>query len=341
MPALGALPPPSAITSVSLLPNPHTVTNTGNNACQTMASWSSLSVPLTSAGSSSLIAPTLPLQPLLQPVCSPPQAMGMVLSPALEPFPARLVARVRSGQYVELRDFLTDNISLLQQLEVVQGSFPVTGPARPRLREITSLPSWLYCFLAYVAIHTNDHATRDQLAYARLLIRESQRHGGGGWLDYDRVFRQQVAIDSALQWNTLHAGLQASTILGQRSSSGIFCTLCRESDHTPDQCALSYLYPHPTQNTPLALGGVNDQQRSKRQPNQRRRPESLLNICVSWNKGQCIYPGTCNYRHVCATCHLLHKAKDCPDTPEGSEYKPFRPTQRPWRAVAPPLPLTQ
>ena len=214
MPALGALPPPSAITSVSLLPNPHTVTNTGNNACQTMALWSSLSVPLTSAGSSSLIAPTLPLQPLLQPVCYPPQAMGMVLSPALEPFPAtcRLVARVRSGQYVELRDFLTDNISLLQQLEVVQGSFPVTGPARPRLREITSLPSWLYCFLAYVAIRTNDHATRDQLAYARLLIRESQCHGGSGWLDYDRVFRQQVAIDSALQWNTLHAGLQASTI---------------------------------------------------------------------------------------------------------------------------------
>ena len=37
------------------------------------------------------------------------------------------------------------------------------------------------------------------LAYARLMVREAQRHGGLGWLDYDRVFRQQAALDPSLR----------------------------------------------------------------------------------------------------------------------------------------------
>ena len=40
------------------------------------------------------------------------------------------------------------------------------------------------------------------LAYAHLKVREAQRHGGSGWLDYDRVFRQQEALDPSLRWNT-------------------------------------------------------------------------------------------------------------------------------------------
>ena len=55
-----------------------------------------------------------------------------------------------------------------------------------------------------------DPTTRDQLAYARLIIREALRHGGAGWLDYDRAFRQQAAADPSLRWNTLLPGLLAS-----------------------------------------------------------------------------------------------------------------------------------
>ena len=85
--------------------------------------------------------------------------------------------------------------------------------------------------MAYVAIHSTDPLTRDILAYGCLLIRESQRHGGNGWLDYDRVFRQQVAIDALLRWNTLHPGIQASTLVTNAPGPGAFCTLCRENDH--------------------------------------------------------------------------------------------------------------
>ena len=139
-------------------------------------------------------------------------------------------------------------MALMQQLEAVPGMPPITmlGAMRPRL---TSLPTWCYCFLGYMAILTSDPTTRDQLTYARLLIREARRHGGTGWLAYDRAFRQQVAADSTQRWNTLIPGLQASTMLGQRTGQGLFCTLCREVDHLKAQCALASLEPPNTSST--------------------------------------------------------------------------------------------
>lgn len=52
------------------------------------------------------------------------------------------------------------------------------GASKPCLREIMSLPMWCDCFLGYVALQNLDPVTRDQLAYARLLIKEAQQHGG-------------------------------------------------------------------------------------------------------------------------------------------------------------------
>ena len=48
-----------------------------------------------------------------------PTYCGLSLSPAMEPFPRKLVEKVRSGQFVEMRVLLHDNISLLGQLETL------------------------------------------------------------------------------------------------------------------------------------------------------------------------------------------------------------------------------
>ena len=130
--------------------------------------------------------------------CPPTPPMGIILSPSSELFPQRLADKAHSAQFVDMREFLTDNVALLQQLEVVPGTSAASclpGVARSRLHDITSLPSWLYCFLAYTAIIMQDPATRDHLTYnyARLMICEAQRHGGNVWLDYDRVFTVQTA----------------------------------------------------------------------------------------------------------------------------------------------------
>ena len=188
--ALGTLPPAHLLTSVSLA--------TGS---QTAPSFSSPThpqplFPVTTGTPPSLANPL----PSSHSTVPSPHA-GMVLSPAAEPFPRKLVEKVRSGQFIEMRELLADNIGLIYQLESIQGCTPLhtLGPTRPRLREVSSLPTWCYCFLGYMAILTSDPSTRDQLAYARLVIKEALRHGGQGWLDYDRAFRQQAAAEPSLR----------------------------------------------------------------------------------------------------------------------------------------------
>ena len=111
-------------------------------------------------------------------------------------------------------DLLADNISLHNQLEALHGQVsPASTPAalRSRLREVSSLSSWMYCFSAYMTVRTTDPHTRELLAYCRLIIREALRHGGNGWQEYNHTFCRQAAIDNSLPWNTLLLGLQAST----------------------------------------------------------------------------------------------------------------------------------
>ena len=297
--ALGTLPPPHLLTLISLSAGGQIATPT-----TTLAQLQS-TMPTTTTSAQPIQATTVLSQPA--------STAGLILSPAAEPFPRRLVDKAKSGQFLEMRELLADNISLLNQLEAIQGFPPLQmlGAARSRLREVTSLSSWCYCFLGYMAILTSDPTTRDQLAYARLIIREALRHGGAGWMDYDRAFRQQAAADPSLRWNTLLPGLQASTMLGIGSGQGaVFCPLCREVDHTRSQCALQCLHPSSTAWPPTPLGATT-----------RRK---TVNVCISWNKGLCIFPGNCAYRHVCATCYLPHKAKDCPQTPDSSIYKQHR-----------------
>lgn len=306
---LGALPPPSSLVSlpVSTIPS----------LCDSVV----CSNPLTTTTSG-----PIPLQPrmstgLLGSAGASPvsQTPGMILSPAADPIPHTLVQRIMSGQFVEMRDMLADNIALINQQSLLHGTvtLPQSAVSRTALRDVPSLVSWLYCFIAYTAVRTADPVTRDMLAYSRLIVREVLRSGGSGWLEYDRVFRRQLSINPNLAWNTLEPGLQATTILGQKAAGGTFCTICRECDHTSHQCALSPLQQltQPASTTPVIPTAVPPA--TSRPP---RRPETLLHICVNWNKGVCKRT-LCTYRHICATCQLSHRARDCPDTPAESMYK--------------------
>ncbi len=109
---------------------------------------------------------------------------------SLSPIPARLVAIIQSGGFVEMRELLTDNVAIRGNIRDSMGAGVLQVSARPRVQEVSTLSSWLCCFLTFLAVGTTDRVTRDRLAYAILLIRKSLRHGGSGWLEYDRLFRQ-------------------------------------------------------------------------------------------------------------------------------------------------------
>lgn len=289
--SLDSVPPPSsALSSIATisLSNSHPV-----NSSATIVSSTSTRAPLLS-----LPVPT---------TTNAPSDSGLLLSPASEVIPKKLVDKIRSGKFIEMKELLQDNISLASQLEELQGpsSLQVIGATRPRLREVASLSTWCYCFLGYVATMTADPLTRDQLAYARLNIRQAQSQGGLSFLDYDRAFRQQVATDPSMRWNALNPSLLAATTLGHRSTGAHpFCTLCRAVDHTRTQCALTFLEPvHTASVSAMAQRG----------PSQgvARRPRNPP-VCFSWNRGACLYGSKCRYQHVCSICSTpSHKAPDC------------------------------
>ena len=244
-------------------------------------------------------------------------SLSVILSSSSQPIPARLTRRIMAGEFVEMRELLCDNIALHDQLESIHGSLQTMatpGALRARMREVPSLSSWVYCFAAYIAVRTTDPLVRDMLAYMRIIVRESLRHGGGGWQEYDRNFRRLAAIDTNLRWNSLLPDLQASTILGQRGGGGVFCSLCRGVDHTSAQCALTYMQQP-------VIGASNQDASSRPLEARGRSQRQLARICTSWNKGSCAYPGSCTFRHVCVTCRLPHRVKDCPDTPADSPWK--------------------
>ena len=309
--ALGVLPPASSVSAVPIF----------------MGASPSLVVsgPSGSSGTTSLLPTTL-----LPPVSSgvtpsllvPPQGLpsqsGLSLSLSSEPVPARLVQRIQGGHFVEMRDLLGDNIALTQHFELAANYFPTVLPSseRPRLREVSSLPSWVYCFLTYLAVLVQDQTVRDRLVYARLIVREALCHGGRGWLDYDRLFWQQAALDPSLHWGSLYPSLMASTVLSQRSGTGSFCGLCQGCDHTSSDCAMTFLR-HPVRQGP---------------------PSRSTQICLSWNDGRCaVTPGPCFRLHVCATCGSPHhRANECRDTPPDSRFK--NPSKRGRFPLPPPRP---
>ena len=279
MGALGSIPPPVSLASIPLSANPHVP-----------IAWESPQGTSAPAGVP-LIQPPAPVTSV--------QSTDLSLSMSLRPVPVRIVQQVRSGQFVDMRDLLGDNAAVRQHFEGVHGALGfhvLPMSSRPRVREVTSLPSWTACFLTYLAVLTPDPTTRKRLAYAILVIREAMRHGGQGWLDYDRLFRQQATIDHNIQWNLVHPGLQATTILSHRSGQGLFCNLCQECDHAAQQCAMIQLQQPPTRNN---LATPVSRMTSRR-------------ICTSWNEGNCAYPGSCTYRHICSRCFQpSHQARDC------------------------------
>ena len=99
---LGCLPPYTAIASV------HTTSATSGQALPAV-SWVTALQASTSADpmvhQSGVPANTV------SPVASPPA--GVSLSPATASFPQKLVEKILSGQFVEMRDLLADNISLI------------------------------------------------------------------------------------------------------------------------------------------------------------------------------------------------------------------------------------
>ena len=226
------MPPPAAMAPLPTIPLPAGLPST--------ASLPS-SHPPAGLPSTFSLASLLPPRPL-------PSTHGdaaitpLLLSPSFPPIPAK----AQSGAFVALKEFLGDNIALVQRLDEVQGSSSTLTRTQStaRMRDLSSPLQWAFCFLTYAAVRCKDPELRDLLAYGRIVLSLAQRHNGAGWLEYDRVFRQQATADHSIPWNTLNPSLMAATVLSTPALFPTsFCPFCHDADHKGPECALASIDP--------------------------------------------------------------------------------------------------
>ena len=225
-----------------------------------------------------------------------------VLSEGLAPIPAKLVARIVRGEFVDMAELLRDNLEALRRGSLQDGSTASSSQTKKARREVPDLLSWVQCFGTYMAIIASKHPSRVRqlLAYQTLIVREARRCGGNGWQTYDSMFRQQVVGHPDADWSKLNSTLYAVTFLAE-SGGGKNCPLCMETDHKEDDCALSLAKPSSSHR------GSSDGA-SKRERGDARK--ITRGACFLWNQGECTHP-YCRFRHVCVRCYGDHKVTHC------------------------------
>ena len=85
---------------------------------------------------------------------------------------------------------------------------------------------------------------------------------------------------------------------GEREKA-VGCTLCLESDHPNELCAL---YSPPTKSSNFV--------RRDWAPAETREQSRNKLVCFAWNQGDCRFQ-SCKYRHVCVKCAGDHRITQC------------------------------
>lgn len=103
--------------------------------------------------------------------------------------------QAQSGKFVEFKEFLIDNILLLQKLRELGLSNSVTPSLQSfvsgsHMREVPDPAAWASCFLAFLAKKVGHNEPRELAAYGMIVLVFAIQHTGLGWQAYDGQFHQ-------------------------------------------------------------------------------------------------------------------------------------------------------
>ena len=233
---------------------------------------------------------------------------GVYVGEGIPPVPAKLAAKIRNGEYVDMGELLPEFWSGSKDEEGKEGK------AR-RGRKVTEVFTWLQCFGSYVAVR-GTHApdlVPELMAYMATIVRVSQDYAGLAWVRYDAAFRRQAALTGCTRWSMINTTLYTTCFTGLASSTKR-CKLCFATSHTEKECAQGG-DPDPgmkdrlkaIESAVLALTGAKGDR-------QERPTTSLIRAtaetCRKWNSSGCTYP-RCKYTHACSVCKGSHPATRC------------------------------
>ena len=82
-----------------------------------------------------------------------PAEGAVIFSSALPPIEEKLASKIKTQQFVAMKELQADNMALHGQLEELLSQAAVASHPH-HLREIDSPLTWIFCFLAYVVVST-------------------------------------------------------------------------------------------------------------------------------------------------------------------------------------------
>ena len=220
-------------------------------------------------------SPNLAVSSVVQPTSKADQPF--VVGPGFSPVPAKLVAQIVAGKFVDLNELLSANLQLKQpepQL-LLDGRLVLTTQPKKLRRRIEDIATWLEAFAIFslIVVSHFPHRWRDLLQYQLLILRTHRHFSGRVWLSYDQAFREHAAATGLTDWSCMNAQLFNFHAAGSTTRSS---PSSDTSDWEPSGSS------------------------------------SSLVECKSWNRGRCSAPqAICRYAHRCTVCSGSHRAVAC------------------------------
>ena len=147
-----------------------------------------------------------------------PGAQTSAFDPAAR-FPAKIVARIESLEFVEMAELLQESWSLESA-----DMNPLLKP-HGRRAPVTDILVWIECFAGMAAILARRYPqkTPELFAYMRRIANAARKYEGAAWVTYDRVYRRQAASRRTLNWSLEDQALYNEVFAGRARQ----CTRCR------------------------------------------------------------------------------------------------------------------
>ena len=255
---------------------PSVSATTGSNSARPVLSFAS---PLraTHVASSSSSLGSLLFQPSVD--------KAFVVGPGHAPIPAKLVAKITSGQFVDLADLLSANLRTAEHEPQTFLDGKLVVSKKRRAVEIQDILTWTEAFTIFqmVMCATHPHRWPDLTKYKLLIIQTARQSTSRAWMEYDLAFRKDAAATGASDWSKMNLDLYNYHL---RSPAPI-------------------ANPQSSTSPPVTVSAS-------------RGYNSQPPYCISWNNGQCRWPfGECRYRHICSSCNSDHPRVSCPFHPPG------------------------
>lgn len=176
------------------------------------ATLSPTSVSLVASSMSPLFATgrSLPQADGTSDLLLPKAEKAFVVGPGHAPVPYKLVAKILSGQFVDLADLLSANLrSPEQEPQTYLDGKLIVSSSKRRLVEIKDILTWTEAFTIYQMVSCSIHPQRwpNLTKYKLLVIQTARQYPGQAWLEYNLAFCKDAAATGLTDWLKMNSDL--------------------------------------------------------------------------------------------------------------------------------------